>query len=486
MTIVGELRAELGRYGDGPARLATLVRLGQALMAEYNRIGPGRPEARPYLDEAIDSFDKAYAILQPDDAMRGPLAALLGGMLAARYGAHGGASRDCDTGIHVLEEALSFPSMAQAQRVMAQVSLGQLYLARTSAYMQSSGMSFAARSVGVPAPDGALADADRAIACFQAVLDGEPVSADLTAITRTLMDVAEAVRTVLGAVSGNVMSMDIGRLTSALAMMQKLQDQIKSGGAPGYRISDSGLFNVDLEEFIRTRPEERPVAVMHGPAESGPVAPLPRSAPAAPPDVVQLRHSLYALLPGDGADGWPAAADLLVPGTPTPDTTTVDEMVALALTIVEHTPQAQAKTAQAAIDHYVLAVALLLRGGYAEASSDRAAALEELVTAAERIPLVHPAALVILRSLGAFLSETRPLDDALAVVAGRFAGRIDSAVVAGIAEAADLVVLDALRCVCRTAEALTDLRRAAGKVPAEYPWPAPVKAAGLYAEAAAA
>jgi hypothetical protein len=485
MSIIDDLRTELARFGDSPARLGTLVRLGQALMAEYNQIGPGRPEAKPYLDESIDAFEKAYAIMQPSDPVRGPVGAMLGGMFAARHAVHGGVMRDRDEGVKVLDEALTFPDLNPIQRAMAQVSLGQLCLAGAMAYMQSSGMSIATRSVGVPAPDGAVRDVGRAIACFRAVLDGEPVSADLTTITRTLMDVSEAVQTVLGAVSGNVRDMDLSRLTQALAVMQKLQDQLRSGGAPTYRLPDSGLFDVDLTEFIQTPSAQRPVAVVQSSVETDPGRPLQRSAPAALPDLVQLRHSLYALLPGTDPEGWPAAGDLLLPGTPTPDVATVDEMVALGLTIVERTPEAEAKSAPAAIDRYVLAVALLMRGRGDETSSDRSAALEEYATAATTIPLVHPAARVILRSLGAFLNEGRPLDDSIAAVAGRVAGRIDSAIVAGIPAPADLVVLDALRCMARAAEALADLRRAASKVPSEYPWSAAVKAAGQYAEAAA-
>jgi hypothetical protein len=41
-----------------------------------------------------------------------------------------------------------------------------------------------------------------------------------------------------------------------------------------------------------------------------------------------------------------------------------------------------------------------------------------------------------------------------------------------------------LRCVCRAAEAMTDLRRAAGAVPAVYPWLASIAAAGRVATAA--
>src|SRR5262245_9541313 len=118
---IDRVRDELARMPDGPARLASLLELGRELLAEYNRVGPARPQAKPYLDEAIDTFDKAYAILQPGDAARGHVAAMLGLALAGRFGTHGGSQRDCDTGIHVLEEALSFPSLVPTHRAMARI-----------------------------------------------------------------------------------------------------------------------------------------------------------------------------------------------------------------------------------------------------------------------------------------------------------------------------------------------------------------------------
>ncbi|GHJ48953.1 hypothetical protein Cs7R123_62950 [Catellatospora sp. TT07R-123] len=483
MSEIDDLREQLAGFGDAPGRLNTLVRLGQALLAEYHRVGPGRPEAKPHLDQGIAALAQAYEILRPDDAMRGPVAAMYGFTLAARHGSHGGADGDCDTGISVLEEALTSSALSPANRAISQVMLGQLYLARASRFTQLQGMSAAARSVGVPPPDGVARDFDRATACLRSVIDGEPVSADLAMLASRLLEVAEAMRTILDAVTGDVRNVDFNRIASAFAMMQTLQDKARSGGGPGFRLPATGMFDVSLTELVTMPPMERPVAVVQLDTETDPVPAVQRPAPAAPPAAAELRESLSVLRPG--ADAWSAAAELLLPGTPTPDTATVDEMVALALTVVEATPPAEAKSAQAAVDRYVLAVALLLRGRGDEASSDRAAALAEYATAAALIPPAHPAAPVILRSLGAFLSDDHPLDDTLGAVAGRLADRIDGAILAGVADAADLAVLDALRCLCRAAEALADLRRAAGKVPADYPWPAPVKAAGLLAASAA-
>jgi hypothetical protein len=39
----------------------------------------------------------------------------------------------------------------------------------------------------------------------------------------------------------------------------------------------------------------------------------------------------------------------------------------------------------------------------------------------------------VARSLGAFVSQTTPLDSVVAAIAGRYADRLDSAIVAGVA-----------------------------------------------------
>ena len=83
----------------------------------------------------------------------------LGFQLAARYGAHGGAERDQETGIRVLEEALTFPGLPASQRGMSRLALGQLYFAQVLAYLQSGALSTHARS-GDSAPAEVLAAAD--------------------------------------------------------------------------------------------------------------------------------------------------------------------------------------------------------------------------------------------------------------------------------------------------------------------------------------
>jgi hypothetical protein len=482
--LVAQLRAELARL-SGPARLSTLVRLGQALMAEYTTIGPGTTAAGPDLDASIEALDEAYGLLDADGAVRGHVAAVLGFQLTARYCAHGGTDHDCQTGIHVLEEALSFTSLPASQRAMSQLALGQLSLARASAYLRTAGFGIQARGGGTASAQ-AQADAHRASDCFRAVIDGKPVSDEFTAFARTLLDVTEAVRAMLAAVGGDLTGFDVNGLASVFPMLQKWQDQIRQGGPPGYRLPPIGFFSQGADTLASLDPLEWPVAVIHGETTANESPPtIQRSTPPVQPDADELRRALCTLLPssngGHEEPVWLSAAELLRPDTPTPDAATVDEMVALASTIMEQ--RCGPDQARTAVDAYLLAVALVLRNRVDEDSdgADRRAGAVELLSAARAIPLDHPAAIVILRSLGAFLTESRPLDGVVAAIGGRFADRLDSAISAGVREPADLVTLHALRCVCRAAEALAELRGATGVVPADYPWLAPIKAAGRLA-----
>ncbi|WP_117212338.1 hypothetical protein [Allorhizocola rhizosphaerae] len=482
--VIARLRAELDLLA-GPARLPVLVQLGQALIGEYQKTGAGTPAAKPDLDASIDALNEAYGHTQLDDPMRGMVAALLGYQLSIRFAAHGGSERDRDTAIHVLEEALSFPNLTPVMRGMTLLMLGQTYLAKASVYLQVSGFGLPALSPGGTPAQG-VADVDRAVTHLRELADGPPLNEQMISGARTLLEMAEVLRTVLTAAGGGPLGADIGRLSGALATMQNLTGRMRQG-AQGYGLSPTGI--PSLAALLATDPQERPLPYVQGAA---PVAPqVVPAAPVAPPApaVGDLRRKLHEMLPGHGDSNgavWLSAARLLLSGTPPLDITTVDDMVALASTLVEGAPASRGSEQERvghAVDAYILAVAFLLRDRLDESSEgeDRRAGAEELLSAARDIPLDHPAATVILRSLGAFLDQDRPMDGVLSTVAGGFADRLDGALAVGGQEPADLVALHALRCLCLAERALADLRRAAGSVPAEYPWLATIKAAGRLA-----
>jgi hypothetical protein len=221
------------------------------------------------------------------------------------------------------------------------------------------------------------------------------------------------------------------------------------------------------------------------PAAAQPAPPIQRPAAPAPPDRDRLRSSLHDKLSsaggGDlGTQIWACAAALLLPAAPVPAVDVVDDIVALARLIVD--TAAAPDQAGEAVDWFLLSVSLWLRDRLDPGGdrADRLGGAESLLTAARKIPLDHPAAITILAGLGAFLDEGEPFGGVLDVVGAGFSDRLDIAIAAGsVKEPADLAILHALRCLCRAAEAVADLRRAAGTVPLEFPWLAPLKAAAV-------
>ena len=480
---VAALRSELSSL-QGPARMPLLLRLGQALMADYVRSVPGTPAAVSYLDAMVDAFEEAYAYLDAGDPVRGQVAAMRGYSLATRYSVHGGSERDRETGIHVLTEALSFAGIAPAVRAMARYMLGQLYLRRALTGFNPGQFAEAGLGSGVVVP---MSDLDRASECLQPIVD-DPVSDELAAAAQTTLELLDVMRSMFDAVSEGLAGVDFDRLVAVVTTVQGLGERFRRGLLPVYRTPPE-LFTVDIGTLRSQDPLARPVAVFQGrqPADE-PAAATRRAAPAPPPDPAALRRSLQDLLnTGDQAQSlWHAAAELLRPTAPRLTAETVDELVAIASILAERgTAVGQPDgSPERAVDSYLFAVALLLRDRVTEDGdgTDRRAGAEELLAAATSIPPEHPAAIPILSSLGAFLHDSEPLDGVIAAIGGRYADRLDRVIAAGVAEAADLVTLHALRCLCRAAEALADLRRASGAVPTDYPWLAAIRAAGRLAE----
>ncbi|HZN73134.1 MAG TPA: hypothetical protein VFC00_15810 [Micromonosporaceae bacterium] len=479
--LISQLRAEIDPL-KGPARLPGLLRLAQALATEYTTTGPGAPAGKPCLDEGITRLAEAYGYVQAGDPLRVHIALTLGHHLSIRYLTHGGAGDDCDRAIALLQTAVGSAGPQGLEPTLGRVLLGQLLLSRAAAYIQTQQPGIAARGGGYP-PTRATEDAGRAETYLRAVVDGEPVSDELMTVARMMLEMTAAIRALLRAMSGDIRDMDLSRLTGMAATMQQVQERMRQGGGLGYRLPQNGFFDISLSQLAAADPTEWPVPVVLGeePAVEAAVVTAPLAIAAEPPDADpdSLRGQLSALLPaGDDSAGevWQMAADLLLPGAPAPDVAAVDKMVALASTLAE---LPGADPTQAAIDAYVLAVTLLLRDrvdGHST-GADRRAGAKALLTAAQRIPLSHPAGVVILRSLGAFLSGSRPLDSIEAAVADGYADRLDTAVAAGVTDLGDLATLRALGGICRAATALAQVRDAAGDIPLAYPWPAPITAA---------
>ncbi|MFF5082402.1 hypothetical protein ACFY36_35595 [Actinoplanes sp. NPDC000266] len=411
---IARVRDELSRL-DGPARLPKLAELGQMLNKRYWTAGPGQPAALPHLSAAIEVWDEAYRLLDPGDPARGQVAVQLGTYLAARHGTHGGSTKDRDTAVFVLDEALKFPSVPPAQVVMARFYLGQLYLARATEAMNPA----AARGGFLHgAPTGAGDDIDRAARLFREILDGPAMSEDIATMARTMLTLAEALGPLL---SGNVAGFDIGKLMESMAVMQRLQQQ----GMPkmNWTIGD---------------PLTYPTTVMDAPAHQPPTVPPRRPAPVPAPrsepgSARRAAHDrLASLVPDPRRPVWDQARDLLLAGPSAVAPGDLDAFVGAAANAAP----------EDGVDRLLLAVGLSLRerrDGNGWGDTDDGAfdgARAELRAAMADVPPDHPAAVVVVEAVGGVLDEERPLAGAITEISS-YAEKIPSLTPA----AADLAAL---------------------------------------------
>ncbi|MCU7730046.1 hypothetical protein ODJ79_40565 [Actinoplanes sp. KI2] len=378
--------------------LREMLERGAMLADRFLRAGPGSAGARPYLDEAITVLDRAYARLEPGGALRGQVAAQLGWFHGIRHLAHGGSAHDRTAGMHMLDESLRFANLPQIQQAGNRIMLGQLLLAGVCT---PEAMTRAVTGGGADGP----AEADRAISLFREVVDGPPVSAEITDAAGKLLTIAEALRGMLGGLGG----MDLGKMGAALALMQNLQQ----GGMPAPVFSAPPSFPAPAFTSAafadRDTPgiphEQSPIAVVDGPMPQTPAPARSRPRPWPAPSAGELRDL--------GAE-------------------TVDERVAVAAAVVE---------ADGALpsDRLVLAVALADRhdadggSGWGDGRDDLRAAAENLNRAAPALPADDvPAAVRLAERIEADLPGATRLGDGFADVTAalRDAG-IDAAVYPG-------------------------------------------------------
>lgn len=475
---IARLRDELSRL-EGPARLPTLLQLAPKLTGCYWSAGPGQPAALGHLSASIEAWDEAYRLLDAADPARGQVAALLGWLLSARYGAHGSGPQDRETSISVLAEALTFPNLTPTQATMARLSLGQLILHRA---MEALSPANARGGFLGGLPPGAGRDADEAVRLFREVRDGPPLSADLTAAADSMLTLAESVRPLLG---GDLARFDLGKIMETLSTMQRLRQTMPSTTwTPGV-------------------PMDYPVTVMDGPARDAPTVPPRRSAPtrvastraaSTGPGSARraARDRLAALVPDPGSPVWEQARALLVAGSSTVAAGDLDAFVGAAANAVD--ADEGGDPVEAGLDRLLSAVGLCLRhrrdgSGWGDDEEDATggaalAAAEQLLAATTQVPPEHPAAIVVVEAIGGLLDDARPLSGAVAEIADRlfpYAERIPS----------PPPTVTALAQLCRTAAALrenapVDPDSFAATVPADHPWRRALSTAVGHARLAAA
>ncbi|GIF06845.1 CHAT domain-containing protein [Actinoplanes siamensis] len=454
---ITRLRDRLARR-RGAARVPILVTLGQELTGRYWRAGPGQPAALGDLSTAIEVWDEAYRLLDAGDPARAQVAGQLGWLLSIRHSAHGGGPRDRDTGILVLGEALTGAGLPPAQVAVTRLSLGQLHLGRAT---ESLNPAAARAGFLTGSAEDAADDAEVAVRLFREIVDGPALSADVTAMARTSLALAESIQPLL---AGDLARFDLGKIMETLSALQRIQRT----GMP----STPFIPGSPLDYPVTVLAEEENQAPTVPPRRPAPAPTAPGSAAAAGDQARQAARDRLAALAGDPTRPvWQQARTLLLSDPHTVPTGDLDAFVGAAAGAVDEPGASEAS----GTDFLLSAIGLGLRGrlegsGWGDDSVDGTllTAARHLSAAAARIPAGHPAAPVVVEAAGALLDRDRP-----------FAGAI-TGIAAGIHDYARRIpdrppVVNALSQLCRTVTALlagdaADPDTLAAAVPGDHPW----------------
>ena len=412
------LRARLAGL-TGPARTRPLIDLSRRLADRYWRTGPGTPAALPYLNETISTLHEAYGYFEPGDVNRAQIAVLQGWMTGTRYTAHGGPEQDLERGIDRLSEAMSFPQLPGQLKLIARVVLGQLLLSRVTRLLQGRDLVRLATTTGVPPEPSA--DLERAVGYFREVPESPACPAELAAVARSLLAMAEALRTLLTSLGHGAGPAALSGIQQAMAAVQAAQQQLAGGVQQVGMPAMTNLFHLDPA----ADPLDRPVVVVPGAEPAASTAPRPRREPAPVVPAAELRAAFRDALPGGGSP-FGTLAGLLRDGVPAPADETVDDLVALASALLD-APGA------GGTDHLLLAAVLFLRGGSGgggwagdDGGDDRRAAARSLLTASDTLPGQRADAVGLALRLATLLDEKHPSGELRTALAGRFATVVEA------------------------------------------------------------
>lgn len=479
--VIDELRAALTEL-TGTARMAPLCRLGQGLLQRFSFTGINAPTAIHDLNDSIAALEEALDLQADNDPLRAGTAFLLGTALSCRSQFLTDDDRDDTAAIECFSEALDRGTLPPVQVPIARLFLGSQHVRRIAkpGPMQKM-MQDRMLRVSAPNPQPvAVSDLDRGIECFESVLADRTVTSDIRDMADLMLEFTRTLQIFYGASSAQFNLADLG---NAMGSLQRLQERFTTQAKPGYgafRIPD--VFTVSLDNSSRllsAPPGARPVIVMTEVAVEDEAVPEPvvvAPAPTAKPlsdgrKSLRDRLSLAADVPI-----WEAAAALLLPGAPALAVPVVDDAAAMATELVDEHPE-DVSQEDAGIDQFLLAVTLLLRHRLDPVGdADLLASADSLLAAARAVPADHPAALVVARSLGAYLDAGDPFGGVVERIGAGFAGRLD-VVLSGVSDPGEQANLHALRCVCRAAWAIADVAKAVTQLSPGYPWATALKAA---------
>ena len=363
---IDELRAALAGI-QGPARAMPLMRLASWLAGRYWRMGPDSADGHPLLDEAIALLDEAHPLLEPGAFLRGNAAGLLGVLRGVRHIFGRSRPDDLDTAVRLIEEGLGFPTQPPMTYAIEQLVLGQLLVLRA---VQVDGLT-----EGQIGPDTAV-NLDRAATVFRELVDGRPVSSQMTQQASAYLDMTLILQKLVAA------------LAQATAAMQEVQQRMSN--------------QPHIANAFIPNPFELGAIAAESPGP--PVAASPPAAARTPAATIR------AELPDSAT-----ILAMLADGAPPPGVELVDRMVSLGGVLVEAPDAVET-------DHLLLAVALHLRSlvddgqgwgaeGIDSRAKDLSAAGDSLLASAPALVAAPADTVAVAVRLAALLDARLPSHD---------------------------------------------------------------------------
>ncbi|MBB3096445.1 hypothetical protein FHR83_004115 [Actinoplanes campanulatus] len=410
MSKIDALRARLSKL-KGATRARPLLDLTQLLSDAYWQAGPGKPESRPLLDQAIAAVDEAYGYFGDADPMRRNVAGMRGWLHGSRHLAHASPAEDRDIGLQQIEEGLRAPGLSPVLSGSMLLTQGQLYMSRVTEILQQPGAVNMITEGRLPA--GATTDVDRAVACFERVRDETSAPQQARDITGPLIRMAGALRIFVTTPKGTSSVEIMNRWMEAMKVIQQIHQE-QSAMHMVVPIGTNGAF-YGADRLADQDPLDRPVPLVQSaapavprprrpprPARTTPRAPARTPAPVpAPDDATALRRELRELITG-GGDLFPALDRLLRAPAPAPGL--VDDMVALATAVVD-------AGAANRTDQLLLAAGLSLRAraaGGRRARRDLTEAADALVEAAGSARIPPAEAVRVMRRVADLVDQADP------------------------------------------------------------------------------
>lgn len=473
----------------------------------------GDDDACRHLSASVSFLFEAYSLVIASDERRVPIASRMGKQLMAKWLTCDGPNSDRDTAIDMFTESLARPGLDPGDTEISLIAQGMMLMLRalpadlrtgSSAVPDFNSVLRTMQGVQIVGTPQVQADLSHAVDNFQRLVDTEPVHREIRHFAPSMLALALLMQKINGFTTGGAGFGDIIGLLGAVTQLMSPQHpgRVEMRALRAWLMADAltapggtsqvGEIMKELEEATALFPVGhllRPAllldwglaAGLHG-ERGGPVEYLTRMpdlmdrALSEMPDDYPLREQTTRMMAG---------AVLAATGYQ-PTHEGVDNAVRLALDVLRS--RKTGDVVGLGKDHFLVAMALLLRARRDDSAEDAADSVNHLMTALELVPADDSLAPSIVAMLAAILNDRHlfhgVLEDANAAVV-----YFDRADVVGMRQAVDGPVDDwamgqirGMRGMSKAvlglrrsdhaglSEGIEEMRDMLARIPTAYPW----------------